>query len=139
MSTCPVCGNDTFFGPATIMVPDGTALQYVDCKRCHTLLVVGRDVVLALDTPSGMVDHESAPRDAQTSGGRDHNLGSRCDVTHRTTAPATPSVPTVDCLVRFTATDSDGQRHTITAFSDEVRALCEQLALALGGSVDYES
>ena len=38
----------------------------------------------------------------------------------------------------FTVTDSDGQRHTITAFSDEVRALCEQLAWALGDSVDYE-
>ena len=91
MSACPECGNRTFFGPATIAAPDGTALQYVDCKRCHTLLVVGRDVVLAPDAPSGMVVNKSAPRDAQTSGGRGHNLRSRCDVTNRTMP--SPRVP----------------------------------------------
>jgi predicted nucleic-acid-binding Zn-ribbon protein len=46
-STCPRCGNGTFYGPAEIKFTDEDGSHwYVSCKRCGTLLVVGRDVTI---------------------------------------------------------------------------------------------
>lgn len=42
--TCPKCHHTGDpFGPATFYI-DGDKLEYVNCRRCGAMLLVGRDV-----------------------------------------------------------------------------------------------
>lgn len=37
---CPVCGSEKLWGPAEVIVDEGTVHEYVDCARCHTLCLI---------------------------------------------------------------------------------------------------
>jgi DNA-directed RNA polymerase subunit RPC12/RpoP len=44
--TCPACNyTGAPFGPATFFIDDDE-YEYVNCKRCGAMLLVGRDVTL---------------------------------------------------------------------------------------------
>ena len=42
---CPACHRcERYFGPATFTI-DETTFEYVNCRRCGAMLLVGRDVL----------------------------------------------------------------------------------------------
>jgi DNA-directed RNA polymerase subunit RPC12/RpoP len=51
---CPACHKcDRYFGPATFYI-DEVEYEYVNCRRCGAMLLVGRDVnTAATMTPAG--------------------------------------------------------------------------------------
>lgn len=51
MITCPACHHTGDpFGPAPFYI-DGDKFEYVNCRRCGAMLLLGRDVELPTATP----------------------------------------------------------------------------------------